>query len=352
LRAIIRFIAEIQWYIVILLTLLVVSVWTLVGVSLPMSKDHTPVLVIVPEGSNEPEIADLLKRSGLIRSRRAFAFTVRGRQEKDQLKAGHYVLRRDMNMLQIIFIMVRGESAPLRVTIPEGYTVRQIARLLADTGVVDERAFLAAALTGGGQYRDLFPVRTSSLEGYLFPDTYVFKRGTKPDRVIREMLLTFRKKACVPFLSDIRNSTLSGYLPSSRDTYAEADRLNSVVTLASMIEGEARVDKDRALISSVLYNRLHKRMRLQVDATVEYALGDHKSRLFFRDYKTPSIYNTYLNYGLPPGPIANPGVKSIYAALHPAQTYYLYYVARPDGYHTFSSTLAEHGQAVSQARRK
>jgi UPF0755 protein len=343
LRAITRFIAEIQWYILILLMLLAGSVWTLVWMTLPVSKDPTPVLVIVPDGANERQIADLLRSADLIRSRQAFRFTVRGRQQKDQLKAGHYILRRDMNMLQIIFIIVRGVSAAERVTIPEGYDVRQIAKLLGDKGIVDEEVFLAAALTGAGRYRDVFPISSPSLEGYLFPDTYALRRGSKPDRVIREMLLTFRKKVCARFVGDIRHSALP---------CGDADRLNAIVTMASLIEREARVDKDRGLISSVLHNRLRKGMRLQVDATVLYALGGHRSRLFFRDYKTPSLYNTYLNYGLPPGPIASPGAKSIYAAVHPAQTNYLYYVAQPGGQHTFSSTLAEHNRAVYQVRRK
>lgn len=332
----------------VLLTLLVVSVWSLVWMTLPMSKDPTPIVVTIPQGSKAPAVAAILKHEGLIRSRWAFAFTVRGRRASEDLKAGQYALRRNMNMLQIIVILVRGESLPARVTIPEGYTIRQIAELLAEKGIVDEQPFLDAALAGGESHTKLIPAAATSLEGYLFPDTYLFKKASKPDMVIKEMLLAFRRKVSERFAPDIHATAL----PVTANPPDDADRLYSVLTMASLIEREARVDKDRGLIASVLNNRLRKGMRLQVDATVLYALRDHRSRLYYRDYKTPSPYNTYLNAGLPPGPIANPGAKSIYAALHPAHSDYLYYVARPNGYHIFSATLAQHDQAVAQVHRK
>jgi UPF0755 protein len=333
---------------VVLLTLLVVSVWALVWMTLPMSKDPTPIVLTIPQGAKAPDIATILKHEGLIRSRWAFAFTVRGRRASEDLKAGQYALRRNMNMLQIIVILVRGESLPARVTIPEGYTVRQIAELLAEKGIVDERSFLDAARASGESHMKPIPATATSLEGYLFPDTYLFKKESKPDMVIKEMLLAFRRKVCERFAPDIHTAGL----PVLANPPSDADRLYSVLIMASLIEREARVDKDRGLIASVLRNRLHKGMRLQVDATVLYALKDHRSRLYYRDYKTPSPYNTYLNPGLPPGPIANPGAKSIYAALHPAHSNYLYYVARPDGYHIFSTGLAQHNRAVAQIRRK
>jgi len=143
---------------------------------------------------------------------------------------------------------------------------------------------------------------------------------------------------------------LPGAGRASVDSAAKAN-LHSVLTIASLIEREAKVNKDRPLVASVIYNRLSRDMPLQIDATVQYALGEHRSRLFYSDYLTPSDYNTYLRRGLPPGPIANPGLKSIEAALSPAKTDYLYYVADGNGSHVFSRTGQEHQRAVASARR-
>ncbi|MDO8585896.1 MAG: endolytic transglycosylase MltG [Armatimonadota bacterium] len=351
MKTIIDVLAKIQIYILILLTMLTASVWTLVWVSLPVSDDHTSVIVKIPAGASGREIGALLRRAGVIRSRRAFYFTVRARRQSERLKPGRYELRRDMDMLRIIYTLVRGRTASAWLTIPEGYTVRQIARLLAEHGIVDERAFLTAALYDAPKFRDIVPAPSVSLEGYLFPDTYLLNIDEKPDAVIIQMLAAFQKKVCREFAGEIQCASLpEEAVPSAGPSNIE-DRLHFIVTMASLIEREAKTDKDRTTIASVLYNRLRKRMRLQVDATVQYSLGEHRSRLFWRDYKTPSDYNTYLHEGLPPGPIANPGVESIRAALRPAESDYLYYVARPDGSHLFTRTLAEHDQAIQAVKR-
>jgi UPF0755 protein len=237
---------------------------------------------------------------------------------------------------QIAAKMALGETAQGVVTVPEGYTVRQIARRLAEHHLVDEAQFLALAQTGGRSFhlRGWTPP-DDNLEGYLFPDTYTVPKGASARDVLQIMLENFARRVVVPY-------------------GAAADRfpggLPAAVTLASLVEREAEVDADRPLIAAVYRNRLKAGMRLQCDATVQYALPEHKARLFYADLRVDSPYNTYQHAGLPPTPIANPGLPSIEAALHPARVDYLYYVAGPGGRHIFSRTLAGHNQAVAHAR--
>ena len=200
-------------------------------------------------------------------------------------------------------------------TVPEGYTVRQIARRLAERGMADETQFLSLARTQGRTFHvDGWTPPDANLEGYLFPDTYRIPRGTTPRQIIAQMLGEFHSRVVLPHQADF--ARYPGGLPAA-------------ITLASLVEREAEVDADRPLIASALDNRLKQGMRLQCDATVQYALPEHKSRLFYGDLRVNSPYNTYLHAGLPPTPIASPGLPSIEAALHPAQTDYLFYVARP-----------------------
>ena len=328
------------------------AVWMLNWMSAPVSDDNAPVLVTVAEGSTGIQISELLKKENLIRSRWGFRITVGLRRDSQQLKPGVYELRRNMSLVQIIEKLVRGDVAGARITIPEGYTVGQIAQALAENGIVDKKQFLKSALTGGRRFRDVVPIRSGSLEGYLFPDTYLFTRGSEPDAVIRQMLGVFRKRVWEPRLElRMGSSHLPGLSNAASVDWAARENLHSVLTVASLIEREAKVDRDRAFVSSVIYNRLGRGMPLQIDATVQYARGEHTGRLFYRDYLTPSDYNTYLHRGLPPGPIANPGLKSIKAALNPAKSDYLYYVADGNGAHVFSRTGEEHQRAVAAARR-
>jgi UPF0755 protein len=342
-KKILDIIAKTQWYIVTLLVVLATSVWTLNWVSAPVSNDHTPVMVEIERGWSGFRIATELKKHGLIRSRWGFYTTVGMRREKESLKPGKYELRRDMPMLQIIEILVHGQVAASRVTIPEGFDLRRIASRLSAAGVVNENDFLATA------QQSPFP-EFPSLEGYLFPDTYVFPRDSKCSAIVGEMLDNLKKKVSDPLSKEI--AAFPFQCPATPAQWdAQRRRLHAVLTLASLVEREAKSSKDRSLIASVLYNRIRKGMPLQVDATVQYALGRHRSRLFYVDYKTPSEYNTYLHKGLPPGPIASPGLRSIEATLKPASTNYLYYVARADGSHVFSTTLAEHNRAKLSIRR-
>jgi UPF0755 protein len=188
-------------------------------------------------------------------------------------------------------------------------------------------------------------VPSQSLEGYLFPNTYLIVLDSNPKMIVGQMLQAFKSQVAEPLSSDVVETA------GNDGAQARSRALYQAVVVASMIEREAKVEKDRPLISAVIWNRLRKGMKLEVDATVQYALGEHRGRLFYSDLAVISPYNTYRNPGLPPGPISNPGLASIKAALHPANVDYLYYVARPDGSHVFSHTLEEHNAAKARIRR-
>ncbi len=300
------------------------------------NKDAPPVLVTIPAGRNARQIGEILARKHLIRSPLSFVFASRMDGLSGKMHAGHYELSPAMPPRQIAAQMALGETAQEVVTVPEGYTVRQIARRLAEHHLVDEARFLALAQTGGRSFhaRGWTPP-DDNLEGYLFPDTYTVPKGASARDVIQIMLDNFARRVVTPFGAEAAG--FPGGLPA-------------VVTLASLVEREAEVDADRPLIAAVYRNRLKAGMRLQCDATVQYALPEHKTRLFYADLRVDSPYNTYKYAGLPPTPIANPGLPSIEAALHPARVGYLYYVAGPGGRHIFSTTLAQHDQAVARAR--
>jgi UPF0755 protein len=293
------------------------------------------VMVVIPRGASAARIGRILAEQGVIRSPLGFRMQVRITGRASKLKPGAYQLNSDMTPLKIIAIISSGETTARWVTIPEGFTVRQIAKRLASQGLADEDRFLDLALNGGSGFRTSFRHPGGSLEGYLFPDTYLVPPGGSEENIVAEMLGGFDKKVARGLASDIAGSDLG---------------LQQIVTLASLIEREARIPKDRSFVAAVLRNRLRKGMRLQCDATVLYSLGEHKDRVLYRDLEVDSPYNTYRRAGLPPGPIANPGLDCIEAALHPANVGYLYYVARPDGSHIFSRTFAEHQRAKRIAR--
>jgi len=334
----------------LILALGVVCVALLAGYALmPASFKDERVTAVIPQGANARQAASVLKRAGAIRSAGAFVLLARLSRQAGDLKPGQYELRRNALSFQIVRKIARGEVAAGWVTIPEGYTIRQIADLLAEKEIADRRAFVGTALYG----RNRAPAigrAPANMEGYLFPDTYLMPRGYGATAAAKLMYDNFAKKVSRPLNAEIRASELYELGGGNKQSATPGNRLRAVITLASLIEREAKADGDRAMISGVLWNRLRRGMKLDVDATVQYALGNHKSRLFYRDLAVDSAYNTYKNPGLPPGPIANPGLRSIQAALRPAKCPYLYYVARPDGSHVFTRTLEEHNRAVAAIR--
>jgi UPF0755 protein len=299
-------------------------------------KSAPTVLVTVPGGAGERRIGEVLARHHLVRSALAFAFAVQVAGVGDRLRAGRYELSPAMPPSQIAQLIALGRTAEDVVTVPEGFTVAQIAQRLAAHGMVNGPEFLALARTQGRTFTvDGWTPPSDNLEGYLFPDTYRVPRGTTARGIIVLMLTDFEARVVRPDRAAF--ARYPGGLPAA-------------ITMASLVEREAEVDADRPLIAGTLDNRLRAGMRLQCDATVQYALPRHKGRLLDADLNVDSPYNTYRHKGLPPTPIASPGLPSIRAALHPAATSSLFYVARPDGRHIFSATLAQHDRAVALVR--
>jgi UPF0755 protein len=313
------------------IVLILVAWWAASGMFLPLGGEGSKI-VDIPKGASAGRIGRILAEHRVIRSAVGFNMLARLTNKSSSLKPGAYRLSPSMPPGEIMDTIVKGEVCARWITIPEGFTVRQIAERLAARGLVNEERFLY--LASNGRYFDVGFPHGDNLEGYLFPDTYLIPLDSAEESVIRQMLDCFRKKAM-------------GCISSSQTNMP----LDEVVILASMIEREARVPKDRPLVSAVLRNRLNRGMRLEVDATVLYALGRHKTRVLYSDLDVDSPYNTYRNAGLPPGAIANPGLDCIKAALNPARVDYLYYVAKPDGSHIFSRTLAEHDHAKRIAQR-
>ncbi|MCE5322481.1 endolytic transglycosylase MltG [bacterium] len=329
-------------YVIVLAAVLVITgLWLFICLR-PISGDASSVRVVVLKGYTARDIGKSLDEQGLIRSPFVFVLACKAGGATEKLKPGVYELSRAMSMPQMIDHLVNGRTLESWVTIPEGFTTRQIADLLQSKQLTAGDAFLGLAFTAGSEFPEYSFIYGSSLEGYLFPDTYLIARGTDAQGIARKMLDAFGRKVIEPNRAEIEQ-TISDRFGLGKQSFAKG--LNKLLILASMIEREAKVPGDRPLISAVLWNRLSKGMRLEVDATVTYMPGestDNKDKIYYGDLHKDSPYNTYTHAGLPAGPICNPGLASIKAAMHPADVDYLYYVARPDGSHHFSRTFQEH----------
>ena len=329
----------------LLVLLLVAALVTVFGIAYTIellgpvsgSPNAKSVLVTIPAGKNARQIGEILAQKRLVRSPLSFVFASRLDHLSGEMHAGRYLLSPAMPPRQIAALLALGETAGNTVTVPEGFTIKQIAARLAGAGLVNEAQFLTLAQTQGKSFRvSGWTPPNANLEGYLFPDTYTIPKGATPREIVQLMLANFHARVVVP------DGKAAARVPGG---------LPAVITLASLVEREAETDSDRPLIAAVYRNRLALGMRLQCDATVQYALPQHKARLFYADLRVDSPYNTYAHAGLPPTPIACPGLPSIRAALHPASVDYLYYVAGPDGKrHIFSRTLAEQDAAIKRVR--
>ena len=300
----------------------------------PANPSNSKVRFVVPPGSTFHEVADTLHRAGLIDSVTVFDLYARYKHLDRNVQAGAYELSRNLNMVQILDALQTAIPEEVFVTIPEGYTIKKTATLLDGGGVIKGSDYIAQAVAGQFNYdflKDLPP--GSSLEGFLFPDTYLIPRTGTAKKLITQQLDNF-----------------SRHWDDTRKSQAGQRRLNAlqIVTIASMIEREARFDNDRPLVASVIYNRLQAGWALDIDATVLYAKGVWQSSVTVDDRKINSPYNTYLHTGLPPGPIANPGIKAIDAALQPAQTGYFFYLSDPQGHNHYARTNEEFAQLLKQ----
>ena len=298
------------------------------------SSSTAPVRVTVPTGASMGVAAESLSKAGVIGSPKMFRMYAKLRRADRGIKAGTYLLERDASWGSVLTALRSGKGVVNVVLLPEGYTLAQAESVLVARLAVPAES-IRAAVRDTAMLRRL-GVPTATLEGYLFPDTYFFPPGTPARAAVLAMVRRFEQQWRPDW--DKRLDTLG------------VTRHN-VLTLASIVEREARLPAERPVIAAVYWNRLRKGMLLQADPTVQYALPQYQSRLMNRHLTVKSPYNTYRYPGLPPGPIAAPGIASIQATLYPAQAPFLYFVAHPDGHHEFRVKLEEHQAAVRVARR-
>jgi UPF0755 protein len=287
--------------------------------------------IVVDRGSTFGRVATQLAERGIVSNVLTFRAVARLRGQEVDIRAGEYRFEPHLTQDQVLRALVTGGAqVAVWLTVPEGFTAAQIAGRLQSAGVGPSRAFRSDFL------RERLVVdgaRTVNLEGFLFPSTYLVPLGASPPAVAAMFTAEFLKQ--LPADAAARARALHVTVPQA-------------VSVASLIEREAKNDGDRPKIARVIYNRLRLRMPLQVDATIEYALPEHKPQLSFADLKIDSPYNTYVHQGLPPTPIANPGRPSLEAALHPAAGDELYYVYCGGGRHAFATTLAQHQANVAR----
>ncbi|MGF9797612.1 endolytic transglycosylase MltG [Brevibacillus agri] len=311
----------------------------------PVDGPQTAKNVTIPTGSSVREIGRLLEEQGLIRNADLFQYYVKYKGVAPQLKAGEYQFTTGQAIDDMLTAMAEGKTVvnAARFTIPEGWNIEQIAEHLDKEGIVEKAAFLKEVNEGEfPEYEFVAQIpknkdRKHRLEGYLFPETYEVDKDATAHEVVSRMLAQFEKVWQPQWTEQLKQRGLT---------------LDEAVSLASIVEREVTVDKERPLVAGVYYNRIRDKWPLQADATVQFILGKQRDRLMYEDLKVKSPYNTYLNPGLPPGPIANPGRASLEAVVNPAQHDYFFYVTKKDGTseHYFSKTLSEHNANDAKSR--
>lgn len=308
---------------------------------------------VVPNGISSARIANILEDEGLIKSGTVFSYYLKYKKEGAGFKAGEYAMSPGITIGRIIEMLNNGEIVipkTFTVTIPEGLTIEEIADVLSKSGHVDRVKFLELAKNPSllkpseglvvppfvAQIPDIEGTKFR-LEGYLFPETYEMLTDISTDDVVVRLLQQLSKKL--------------GSLPEDWSEQLEKNKVSfhELMTIASLVEREVILDEERPIVAGVIYNRLVKKMPLQIDATVQYALDEHKERLLIEDTKKESPYNTYLNVGIPPGPIASPSINAIKAALYPEETKFFYYVTKKDGTngHLFADTYKKHQSNIA-----
>lgn len=290
-------------------------------------------IVSIERGLSFRMVAGKLEKAGVVRDAESFSFAARILGAYKKVKAGEYEFTTNMTPVEVLDYLVKGKVRRYLVTVPEGYNIIEIASALEEAGLVQRQVFIARAFDPA--LAKSLGLAGPTLEGYLFPDTYAFNKGMSADEMIARMVERFRR-VFSEFEYDLEKSGMT---------------MKKVITLASIIEKETGAPAERDLISAVFHNRLKKGIRLQSDPTVIYGIPAFDGNIKKHHLSMKSPYNTYVNFGLPPGPIANPGKDSIIAALRPAKSDYLYFVSRNDGTHQFSRSLAEHNRAVNQFQR-
>jgi UPF0755 protein len=308
--------------------------------------DRAPYTINIPKGYGANQVAELLQSRGIISGKYGFNILVSVFRLQNRMQAGTYELSPNDPLIRVISKISRGEIIPPtleKLVFPEGLSIYKMGLFMEKEGVGDgiafqnltRKTFTSSMLV---KYDYLAEVPTDSLEGYLFPDTYLVPSNIGTEQMADLMLARF-------------NKVIMPYWRKNRKKMAVKMSLHDILTLASIIEKEAQVESERPLISSVYHNRLRIRMHLGADPTIKYVLERPGKIVSYDDLRIDSPYNSYRHYGLPPGPICNPGLSSVKAAMFPKASDYLYFVARADGSHIFTKSLAEHEAAQQQTRR-
>ncbi len=330
-----------KYALILILIMVVILAWTGLSVFLEYTRTTSsdkPVIVEIPQGASESLIAELLEEKGVIDYKINFKLKMRNSEHRGKLNYGKYLLYEKMCIDDVIETLSRPveHKEGVKLTIPEGHSAEMIAARCENLGICSAEAFLNELATGTFDYKFISEIPKNEnvkykLQGYLFPSTYAFALDTPAHDVIDTLLAEF----------EVQYETVKQNLPEGM-TMAEA------INRAALIEREAKLDEERTLISGVIENRLKINMLLQIDASVVYAISDglyNVDRVLYKDLESDSPYNTYKYAGLPAGPICNPGIKSIKAAMTPAEHNYLYYhtdTQKNDGSHIFSETFAQH----------
>ncbi|MCS7258251.1 MAG: endolytic transglycosylase MltG [candidate division WOR-3 bacterium] len=291
---------------------------------------QSPRTITIYPHEKATTVAQKLFDAGIIRNPNVFIIWARILGYDKKIKPGRYKFTPNEKLLKLLKTLSIGGEQKIFITIPEGYTIKQIGELLDKEGICSKDEFYKAC-----HNQDLINslnIKAQSLEGYLFPDSYDFLFNSSPEEIIKRMVKRFFE--IISKISDIKNPYW----------------LDSIVRIASLVEKEAKLDEERPIIASVFYNRLRRKMPLQSCATIQYILEHPKNVLTLEDTKLPSPYNTYLNLGLPPTAICNPGQASLQAAIFPQKTNYLYFAVSKDGRHYFSKTFAEHEKFLRTKR--
>ncbi len=320
--------AGIIFFVFIIILTIGIKTYHLMG---PVDKYNNNLYTVkIEKGYSSIDIAEKLYEHDLILSKKLFSLLVSIFALDKKLQAGTYALQPAYSMWEIIKIISEGRVATFTITIPEGYNIDEIiTRLAAKTSYSEEE--YKNIIEGNNIKRNYFPAEESEYryrpEGFLYPDTYRIPLDFSPQEILAMMVKQFEEK-WLDYLQDACNDTKYD--------------IQEIVTIASLIECEAKFDREKRIISAVIYNRLERDMFLQIDAAILYSFAEHKEKLLYSDLKIDSPYNTYLYRGLPPGPICSPGDEAIYAALNPAEVDYLFYFARSDGSHVFTESYNEH----------
>lgn len=297
------------------------------------SEGKNVVLVLWP-GTSLEQVSQLLYHEKIISNPLAFKYLLRFTGGTKRVRAGEFELRTQMKPIEALRTIYFGRPIEHQVTIPEGWTVRQIAKILSDAGLVNEKRFLDIALSR--ETAQKYGLNTPHLEGFLYPDTYAFSKVDGEVRIIDRMVQNF----------------LQIYKKYEHEAKNKGFTIESLATFASIVEKETGAEGERPLIASVFHNRMEKKMRLQSDPTTIYGIENFGGNLTRRDLETYTPYNTYRIGGLPPGPIANPGESAIVATLRPVKSDFLYFVSRNDGTHVFSKSYQEHSGHVNRLQKR